>query len=73
MNEKGEAGEALRVAHERELYRAFLARLTPHSAIALEASGSYSWLVDDGAVWSPTQIVQSHGSQTTYGFDQEDR
>ena len=47
VNEKGQVGEALRVAHDRELYREFLARLPPHSAIALEASGSYSWLVDE--------------------------
>jgi transposase len=40
-------GEALRVAHDRELYREFLARLPAHSAIAVEASGSYSWLVDE--------------------------
>ena len=47
VNEKGQAGEALRVAHDRELYREFLARLPKHSTIALEASGSYSWLVDE--------------------------
>ena len=47
VNEKGQAGEALRVAHDRELYREFLARLPPHSSIAVEASGSYSWLVDE--------------------------
>ncbi len=47
VNEKGQAGEALRVAHDRQLYREFLARLPPHSAIAVEASGSYSWLVDE--------------------------
>jgi len=47
VNEKGRAGEALRVAHDRELYREFLARLPPHSSIAVEASGSYSWLVDE--------------------------
>src|SRR6202047_907170 len=47
VNEKGQAGEALRVAHDRELYREFLARLPAHSVIALEASGSYSWLVDE--------------------------
>jgi transposase len=47
VNEKGQAGEALRVTHDRELYREFLARLPPHSAIAVEASGSYSWLVDE--------------------------
>jgi transposase len=37
----------LRVAHDRQLYREFLARLPAHSAIAVEASGSYSWLVDE--------------------------
>ncbi len=47
VNEKGHAGEALRVAHDRQLYREFLARLPAHSAIAVEASGSYSWLVDE--------------------------
>jgi transposase len=47
VNEKGQAGEALRVARDRELYRKFLAQLPAHSAIALEASGGYSWLVDE--------------------------
>jgi transposase len=47
VNEKGQAGKAVRVAHDRQLYREFLARLPPHSAIAVEASGSYSWLVDE--------------------------
>jgi transposase len=47
VNEKWQAGEALRVVHDRELYREFLARLPAHSAIAVEASGSYSWLVDE--------------------------
>ena len=47
MNEEGQAGEALRVAHDRQLYREFLPRLPTHSAIAVEASGSYSWLVDE--------------------------
>jgi len=47
VNEKGQAGEALRVMHDRQLYREFLARLPAHSAIAVEASGSYSWLVDE--------------------------
>jgi transposase len=35
------------VAHERQFYREFLARLPAHSAIAVEASGRYSWLVDE--------------------------
>src|SRR5258705_221298 len=47
VNEKGHAGEALRVAHDRQLYREFLGRLPPQSSIAVEASGSYSWLVDE--------------------------
>ena len=47
VNEKGQAGEALRVAHDRQLYREFLAQLSAHSSIAVEASGSYSWLVDE--------------------------
>src|SRR6266403_2222920 len=47
VNEKGQAGEALRVAHDRMLYREFLARLPAHSAIAVEASRNYSWLVDE--------------------------
>ena len=47
VNEKGQAGGALRVNHERPLYREFLARLPPGSAIAVEASGSYGWLVDE--------------------------
>jgi transposase len=47
VDEKGHAGEAWRVSHDRQLYREFLGRLPAHSAIALEASGSYSWLVDE--------------------------
>jgi len=47
VNEKGHAGEALRVPHDRQVYREFLSRLPAHSPIAVEASGSYSWLVDE--------------------------
>ena len=47
VNEKGHAGEALRVAHDRTLLRAFLARLPSRSAIAIEASRNYGWLVDE--------------------------
>ncbi|MGD1095670.1 MAG: IS110 family transposase [Bryobacteraceae bacterium] len=47
VNKKGQAGEALRVAHDRQLYGDFLSRLPAHSSIAVEASGSYSWLVDE--------------------------
>ena len=47
VNEKGHAGEAIRAAHDREAYREFLSRLPSHSLIAVEASGHYSWLVDE--------------------------
>jgi transposase len=47
VNEKGHAGEALRVPHEREVYRRFLAQLPAHSMIAVEASGHYGWVVDE--------------------------
>jgi transposase len=47
VNEKGHVGEAIRVAHDREAYRKFLAGLPPRSVIAVEASGHYSWLVDE--------------------------
>ena len=47
VNEKGQAGEALRVSHDRETYREFLGKLPAHSKIAVEASGHYSWLVDE--------------------------
>ena len=47
VNEKGQADEGIRVAYDREVYRALLSRLPPRSAIAVEASGHYSWLVDE--------------------------
>ena len=47
MNEDGEYGRAIRVGHDREVFRAFLEGLPPGSQIALETSGSYSWLVDE--------------------------
>jgi transposase len=47
VSEKGRAGEAPHVVYDRQIYGEFLARLPPHSAIAVEASGSYSWLVDE--------------------------
>jgi transposase len=47
VNEKGHAGQAIRVAHDRQLYREFLARLPARSAIAVEASGYYGWVVDE--------------------------
>src|SRR5437868_7013445 len=47
VNERGQAGEALRVEHDRALYREFLTQLPAHSPIAVEASGHYNWLVDE--------------------------
>ena len=47
VNEKGQASEAERVPHDRHVYREFLAKLPPHSVVALEASGHYSWIVDE--------------------------
>jgi len=47
MNGEGEYGRAIRVAHERSAYRAFLAGLPAGSKIALETSGSYYWIVDE--------------------------
>ena len=47
VNEKGQAGQAIRVEHDRRLYREFLSQLPKQSAIAIEASGHYGWLVDE--------------------------
>jgi transposase len=47
VNEKGHAGEALRVAHDRQVYREFLARLPARSTVAVEATGHYGWIVDE--------------------------
>src|ERR1700676_5820107 len=44
---KDTSAKLIRVAHAREAYREFLARLPPRSVIAVEASGHYSWLVDE--------------------------
>ena len=47
MNENGEYGRPMRVAHQREQMRAFLEDLPTGSQIALETSGSYYWLVEE--------------------------
>lgn len=47
MNEEGQYGQPIRVGHERERMRAFLADLPAGSKIALETSGSYYWLVEE--------------------------
>ena len=57
VNEKGQAGEALHVPHDRPLFREFLARLPAHSAIAFEASGHYGWLVYEMAYCQNTRSI----------------
>lgn len=47
VDEQGQAGRPIRVLHDRELYREFLAQLPKKSSIAIEASGHYGWLVDE--------------------------
>lgn len=64
VNEKGQAGEALRVAHDRQLYREFLARLPARSAIAVEASGTMvGWLTRwNGWVIAPSCAIPTRPS-----------
>jgi len=47
INERGEYGAAQRVGHERKQMQEYLSSLPAGSKIALEASGSYYWLVDE--------------------------
>ncbi len=47
VNEQGEAGRAATVPHERERFRQFLAGLPAGSAIALETTGYWYWMVDE--------------------------
>jgi transposase len=47
VNERGEASDAVRVGHDRELYRQFLTGFPAGSEIAVEASGHYYWIVDE--------------------------
>jgi hypothetical protein len=60
VNEKGHAGEAIRAAHDREVYREFLARLPPRSVIAVEDSGPYSWLVEEMEYWATAPSCAIH-------------
>jgi transposase len=47
MDECGKFGPAETVIHDRKVYREFLGRLPDHSPIAVEATGSCYWLVDE--------------------------
>lgn len=47
MDEKGKASRPVRVEHERRELRGFLRRLQPGTPVAVEATGSWYWLVDE--------------------------
>ena len=47
MDEKGAYGPAVRIGHEREVFREYLRSLPAGSQIALETSGCYYWIVDE--------------------------
>src|ERR1035437_5413418 len=47
MNQEGQYGKPIRIAHDRERMREFLEALPAGSKIALETSGRYYWLVDE--------------------------
>jgi transposase len=47
VNEHGQSSRPVRVSHEREPYRQFLATLPARSSIALEATGHWYWLADE--------------------------
>lgn len=45
--EDGKVSQAVRVEHDREVFRAYLASLATESEIALESTGHWYWLVDE--------------------------
>jgi transposase len=47
MDEKGKASTPVRVDHDRQKFRMFLRRLEPGTEVAVEATGSWYWLVDE--------------------------
>jgi transposase len=47
MDEKGNISKPVRVEHERREIRDFLRRLQPGTPVAVEATGSWYWLVDE--------------------------
>jgi transposase len=46
VNEAGQAGRAVKVTHDGDCMREFLEQLPSGSEIAVEAGGSYYWIVD---------------------------
>jgi hypothetical protein len=47
VDERGKASAAVRVEHDRPAFRRFLRGIQPGTPVALEATGSWYWLVDD--------------------------
>jgi transposase len=74
INERGEYGRPVRVNHDRESMRAFLASLPPNSQIAVETSGSYYWLVEEmeGASHQPHLAHAATAKQRMQGMHKSD-
>lgn len=47
VDEKGKASAPVRVEHDRAAFRRYLRGLRPGSPVAVEATGSWYWLVDE--------------------------
>jgi transposase len=47
VNEQGQAGQPVRVEHEREGFRRFLQNLPQGTPVAVEASGGWYWLMSE--------------------------
>ena|SRR6478609_8354311 len=47
VDERGKASVPVRVEHDRPAFRRFLRGLQPGTLVALEATGSWYWLVDE--------------------------
>lgn len=47
MDEKGKSAPPIRVDHDRAKFRMFLRRLPPGTEVAVEATGSWYWLMDE--------------------------
>lgn len=47
VDERGKASAPVRVEHERAAFRRYLHGLQPGTSVAVEATGSWYWLVDE--------------------------
>jgi transposase len=47
IDERGKPSPPVRVEHDRQKFRLFLRRLEPGTEVAVEATGSWYWLVDE--------------------------